>query len=776
MDENLKKAVSIFNILGWEGANSENVMDLPLGTTEQKKTALEGLKAGAWSEYITITEGNSTRGRSNPYFTFEFARLLAVFAIRVGVTARRARDIVNLHYADKEMLFKVIEARGKKYASEFITQNRFIPFADEKSETGTIAFIMRLMDDLDLEIPQNLDYIDCWTSLATAAMGIFRRYDRNNKSMPSPSLIEKRFVEHIDAGLAINAPATSGFAAVVAAGVKHGFLPREGALERCLSALDAAVRPGDRAAWINALDSLEIKDEELLARIQSLIPLLSLGDATVIKRLAPPLITQAPDGLLTEVLLGAFSAPTKKAKKLLLKTALTRNAPPSAEDISPWISIFAGDADKTIAAQAAKLAEKWGIGVETFVEEEAGVVGLWQETPQVWQVPDFEIGEVSPEALTELLVKVSARSNDAAVHDLLTEQFYALINAVARQSPEDARTSLRGISKNSWSMREILCWVQETESYGADENITKNGRQYRIRSPLYARDYVIAKNFGKLPCLLSTPSKVDLTITAADLAARLESYAKENIKAQEGDLYLAITRLDLKTVTPEARAALEKLNVPVQLQNGEDMSLTAGQAILHYLDNPLAEPGLEVAYTYWRGKYLDNVSKSLGAFPERLDQKAFGNYLSDFSSTFPTFGDAALRVGLDGYSDHEKLPRLPQAARRAAPLPPKASMDLLASLGYAKMQAAEEVLMAITKAWERGLLRPGVADVKYLGSPKSPPSNLVALATGLDTIARSGLLSVVWPVLDNIVGASLAAPRLLPGTAEICELALALLP
>jgi len=790
MDEKLKKATEIFDSLGWNNVTAENIMTLPVGTPEQKKAALQGLKSGAWRVYTTST------AEGYHFFPSEYANKLALYAVRIGVTVSRASEIVNIFQANKDMLYHVVESRGKKFASDYVMQlTRFgiFIFRDETSKTGSIEFLMRLINEMNLDIPQNVNYINCWTSLAAAAMGVFRRYDRNNDTRPSLELIQKRFAEHIMAGVALNAPATAGFATVAAKGVHHGFLAREEAIKICLTALDASVRPGDRAAWLDALDILEIRDEELVQRIQSLIPLLSLGDAKVIERLAPTLITNADESTLTDVLLSAFSAPTKKSKILLLKTAIARESegthkkipegatnpcrPENLEELAPWLSIFASDSDKTIATLAQKLAAKWNINAEAFPEEEMATTGLWQPTPSIWQVPDFEIGQVSPEALTEVLVKVAARSNETSVHDVVTEQLYALINAVARISPEDARASLRGISKNSWSMREISCWVQGIESMGSDEAITNRGLQPRIKTPLHARNYVVAKNFGKLPCILSTPSKADLTITAPDLVTRLESYKKENIDAQEGDLFVAITRLDLNTVTSETREALKKLNIPVQLQSSQHMSLTAGQAVLNYIDNPIKEPDLEIySNSYWRSKPFENVEKALGAFPDRLGQNTFGSYLSDYSSIFPTFGDAALNAKLDGYSDSEKLPRLPQAARRATPLPPKASMDMLASLSYAKLQAAEDVLSAITKAWERGLLRPGVADIKHLGRAKSPPSNLASLATSFDTIARSGMLSVVWPIMDEIVCASLAAPRLLPGTAEFCEIIAAFIP
>jgi hypothetical protein len=84
-------------------------------------------------------------------------------------------------------------------------------------------------------------------------------------------------------------------------------------------------------------------------------------------------------------------------------------------------------------------------------------------------------------------------------------------------------------------------------------------------------------------------------------------------------------------------------------------------------------------------------------------------------------------------------------------------------------------LLAVKEAWERGLLRPGVADVALLDWG-GEPSNLAALAAALEGIARDGMLSVVWPVLDALIIASLKALRLLAGTAELAELVETFLP
>ena len=770
MNPSLQDAVAIFKELGWENASPDNILDLPVGTAEQKRTALAGLKSGEWGQYTN--EDVSLRWHS--YFDVDASKL-ALFAVHVGVSAQRAVSLLSGE--NPEMLTTVIAGRGAKYSAEFIGHacvSRYRLFEHSSSAFGNAA--VRLVDKLDLDIPQNAEYMKDWSVYAAVAMGLKAETRYNETDLPGSDLIKRRFDEHILTGIAVGAPATGPFGKVLLNGAKRGWLSRENSISLTFSALDASVRPGDRKVWLAVLDELNVSDEELFAHTQALIPLLATGDSAVVNRLAPVLIKLAEDDLLAEIVLAAFSVATKKGRKLVLKAALSRQRTGSAESvekITPWLSILADDKDKDVASLATQLMKQWHISADVLPEEKTEIQGLWQETPPVWNVPPFELGEVSSEALTELAAKIV--NQPAVIHDVTAERFLAMVNAVAYQNPETARSSLRGLRySNNKIINYVVGWVKTGKPvlwFSGDKPIYDLGEN-DLQAPLAARDYIVTLHLGELPGLLSTPSAVDLSINVPDLAARLASYKNTGTNALEADLLLALARLDIHTQTPEAIGVLSKLDVPVVLESGQKMSVTAGHAILNYLDNPIEELSLSgVPSSYWYNTDIE-ISASLPGFPNR-----FKSYVEELYSIFPLWGDVTL--GAVRWNDevyHEQGLVLRQTARRATPLSPGVSINILAAQRSITPDAAADSLRAVTEAWERGLLRPGVADVSFLDWSTRPPSNVAALSAALDDIARDGLLSVVWPILDDLIAVSLKAPRLLAGTAELAELIASFLP
>jgi len=756
MNAKLPDAVAIFKELGWEGVTGDNILELPVGTPEQKKVALAGLKSGEWGEMQENTKGT---WRWENFVDVDTSKV-ALFAVRVGVDARRASNICRGN--DHEMLMALLASRGRKYVTDFIN-NACVSSRRvwEHSSTAFGEIAVKLVGKLELEIPSNVDYIKDWSACAAVAMGVKKDIDywQSRERIPGLDIIEKRFVEHVEAGVAVGAPATGPFGKVLPAGVARGWLSRERAVPLVFSALDAAVRPGDRKVWLAVLEELVVTDDEYCQRVQALIPLLALSDNHVITKLAPILIEKTEEDLLVEILLGAFSATTKKAKRLVLKSALTRKTPPDAFELLPWLTIFIADKDKSIANLATKLLEQWEFTLEVDCCEEEVAVGLWQETPPIWEVPAFELGEVSAEVLTELASEMMRRKFEGDVYDVTAERFLAMINALAYLDHELARMSLQGL-RDDWGMlRCIMYWVK-------GEQCEWGGRNYEG-----ARDIAVAMSFGKLPCLLSTPSKVDLSISVADLVSRLKEYKNASIDPLEADFLLALFRLDKSTITVELFKELEKINVAVVAKSGEKMNLKSGEIVLNYLADPIKEPILDMSENgYWqRGKF--NLPDSLEEFTSLDSEDGWSNPMPQA----PHFGNSVLtNIRWSQDVNHSLGLEMRQAARRRAPLPAGGAVNFLGAL---RPEVSEDALIAVSEAWERGLLRPKAADISFLDwSTEIKPASIVALCQAFEELACEGMLSLVWPVIDDLIQASLGASRMLPGTADLAELIQLFLP
>jgi len=767
MNPKLKQAVSIFKELGWESATPENILDLPIGTPEQRKQALEGLKSGQLGDFVVENRVHRWKTHYNVNQV-----VLVLFAIRIGVTPARARTMLtstwDKSFGDSKV--KVLASRGEKFATSVVAA-----WYGSGAQQSFSEIPVRLVYEAGLEIPEIAGYIQDWAWLAVEAMGInHHRWIDPDLKWLSPDIAVARFAEHIQVGLAAKVPLTHNFGQVMLHGIQIGLVERDDMIPHIFAALDAAIRPADRRALIEMLDELKITDDEISGRVQSLIPILATSDTAVINRFAPPLIAHVPDDLLVEVMLSAFSSTVKKTRLLVLKAAQGRKCPPSSEDIAPWLSILAADKDKGVATAANKLMKTWAIEEAPAYEGETAILGLWQDTPPVWEVPAFEIGEISQAALTDCIAKVYER-HGPDVHDVEMERLLAVAVALAYENKADAKAAMSGLKTNEWWGALLLHFLN---SWSKGEKLVN--LSWVNKMPLSVRDMYVAANLGKLPCLLSMPSKVDLSITVADLADRLALYSKLGVAAVDSDLFIALTRLDVDTKTPEAVKILKTIKVSVSKPNGGLMrrvmsAVNAGDLVLKYLDDPAVEMAATPGQASANGNCdiskapygcSGKMPKSLAIFNQQIPE-------AQIYAVFPFWGDAAFKgVGWNnGYHTHAKGHELRQIARRWAPLPPGGTINMLGALRSSSQHEQEDTSLAITEAWERGLLHPGIADIALLDwREKGPPANLGALAVALEGLARSGMLSLVWPIWDELIETSMKETRLLSGTAELAAL------
>ncbi|WP_315369860.1 PRTRC system protein E [Oribacterium sinus] len=781
MASKLERAVEIYRSLGYEETAYENILSLGIGTKEEQEIARDGLKSGEWVQIKQLSENSYG---FVPVIDVDLKKL-AVFALRIGVEAKRAANVIG---RGDEISLQTIMDRGENYAIQFISAaesgNRR---AWEHSLSVLGMLCLKLLHRMNLPIPESVEYMKDWA----AASAVILLGARKDHLFDDSFTLEKeeilgRFIEHIEKGISLSMPATGPFPDLLFFGVENHLLSKEAAKEYIFDALYIAKRPGDRKAWVELLDKLGCAEKDYIDRAENLIPLLGLGESPLLERFAPALIENISEELLYPVLISCTSAKVKKTKKMLLNSVLKREKPKSANDFAEWLSLYLQDEDKSISGLAEKLALSWGLVLEQE-ESTKELQGLWRESPKLWEVPRFSLGEETAESLTDMVTLLSDRKE--CVEDLLFEQFLALANHIAYKNPEEAKMSLLGIpNSDSGTLWTLGRWARGIETKPVEESRQRFWQgekeivKIEYRELLTMRRENLFRTMGQWPCLLSTPSFEDLSISVEDFLERLSLYRAEKFSyVSEPDLQLALTRLDMETFSKEdiskckedrskCTEKLKDIDLKIQLPSGEFLQDEEGQDILlgeliaAYLQDPYVEPVFFPGETpYWKVEL--KMPESLKALPYRLSYSHNALF-----SIFPNWGDYSLTaVHRDFEVYHGQGIILRQLARRRKPLSKGALMNWIAVFGKLSDENAEDALKANQEAWERGLLLPGLADISYLDWSGGELSNLANLAAAMDFMANEGMLSLVWKAACDTVEQSLKMPRILAGTAEIVK-------
>ena len=781
MASKLERAVEIYRSLGYEETAYEDILSLGIGTKEEQGIARDGLKSGEWVQIKQLSENSYGFA---PVVDVDLKKL-AVFAVRIGVEAKRAANVIG---RGDEIALQAIMDRGENYAIQFISAaesgNRR---AWEHSLSVLGMLCLKLLHRMNLPIPDSVEYMKDWAA-ASAVILLGARKDHlfDDSFTLEKEEILRRFIEHIEKGISLNMPATGPFADLIFFGVEKHLLSKEAAEEYIFDALYIAKRPGDRKAWVELLDKLGCTEKDFLERAENLIPLLGLGESPLLERIAPVLIENISEELLYPVLISCTSAKVKKTKKMLLNSILKREKPKSANDFAEWLSLYLQDEDQSIAGLAEKLALSWGLVVEQE-ESNKALLGLWRESPELWEVPRFSLGEGTAESLTDMVALLSDRKD--CVEDLLFEQFLALANRIAYKNPEEAKMSLLGIpNSDSGTLWTLGRWARGIEIKPVEESRQrfwqgeKENVRIEYRELLTMRRELLFRTMGQWPCLLSTPSFEDLSISIEDFLERLSLYQAEKFSyVSEPDLQLALTRLDMETFSQEdiskckeerskCTEKLKEIDLKIQLPSGEFLQdkegkdILLGELIADYLQDPYVEPDFFPGETpYWKVEL--KMPKSIKALPYRLSYSHNALF-----SIFPNWGDYSLTaVHRDFEVYHGQGIILRQLARRRKPLSKGALMNWIAVFGRLSDENAEDALKANREAWERGLLLPGLADISYLDWSGGELSNLANLAVAMDFMANEGMLSLVWKAACDAVEQSLNSPRILAGTAELVK-------
>lgn len=398
LNPRLHEAVEIFRELGWDEADLADAPTLPLGTKEQQKAALAGLKTGAWGEYQIVKSGSY--GRISWISAVDVNEtMLALFALRLGVVPSMAVSLRQ--YIDDIVLARCVAQRGEAYAAKFIDEvciPRLRTSEHSLSAHGEAA--VRLVCEMGLPVPNKVGYLQDWSIIVLAVLS----GDVSEIAWPEkhvlPTLEELRpsFEEHWRAVLHSGVPMTGTFGKLLTAATKARLIERDAGMEQLCVSLDAAVRPGDRKELVSLIvNDFAVTDDELVARVDALIPVLSHGEGPVVEGFGPRLIANVPDDLVGEVALACLYVKTQKALRQVLTALKKRDFPgqASAELLYDRLGELAQSSDKATAKLAETVLANWNVN-PAVASEEPEVYGLWQPTPQLWSVPRFEMGEVTP--------------------------------------------------------------------------------------------------------------------------------------------------------------------------------------------------------------------------------------------------------------------------------------------------------------------------------------------------------------------------------------------
>ncbi|MFV0534458.1 MAG: DUF6493 family protein [Cumulibacter sp.] len=538
---------------------------------------------------------------------------------------------------------------------------------------------------------------------------------------------------------------------MLAASAQSGRLDRQRALTLAVAALDSASKSTARSEWAKSLrHGFEITDTELLAHSDVLVQAMALGPASVVDQFAPRLIKAVDDAALSDVLIVALNAPTKKAIGAALTAAAGRPTPQqeTVSAVADLLATHAAGKDRAIATAAQTLLEGWSAAAHLGTGEPAAAEPStpgerWQATPALWEVPLLELPPATPEAVLDAL-GVLMRRPLYTVADIDAERFLALAQRLAHSDPSLARetlSSLRDLEVGE-VMRLVQRWLTgEREPLGVD------------LGPLAARTEQSGARLDLVPRLLSTPTWVDMRISPRDLTARLSEYAAAQVPVDEADLWLALTRLDVTLATADDRRALAGVQVGIESASTDLQGIDAAQIVLAYLDDPIVQPATAD----------DPIIKppSLDPLPNRLiEQNGRRTHLRS-QVVFASWTLPSDELEFDLHADSGL--RFRQLARRASPMPTPLANRLFEAQHTARPAALLDTREALIEAWQRGLLPPGTVQVD------AKPTAIAAKASALLEASESGLASFAWELLDALTRAAADGRNIPAGTVAAIE-------
>lgn len=288
----LHDALEIFRELGWADASPEHAVDLPLGSAEQQRRALVGLRTGDFGEFGSYPDGSF--GWVSHVGGHEF--MLGLFAIRLGVSPHRACAVLSS--GEHGVAVDVLAGRGEDFALRFVA-------AATKRRVKDPLVVLGLVERFQLPLPENRWYAEAWVN----------SYEKATD----------RFLSHLGVALAHS---TQFFGGALTFGARKGLLTRDEAVTGAFGGLSTTRKATERRAWTKILvEEFAVTGEEMRAYLPQLEQVLATGDGVLVEAFAVPLIPIVSDEELIPLAVAALYAKTAKAKRKVLAKLKHRGVP-----------------------------------------------------------------------------------------------------------------------------------------------------------------------------------------------------------------------------------------------------------------------------------------------------------------------------------------------------------------------------------------------------------------------------------------------------------------
>lgn len=752
----LNTAIELYRELGWPDASIEQILTLPLGDTEQQEIARQGLSSGKWDRverrpiyrYVDYLSGES------PY-------KLTLFALRLGVAPKRIIRLRIEHgrRTDFRLFAQLAAARGRDYALEFITAafesggNPDVLDSDTDFNLTSIFLITGYVHDC--EIPTDTHYLLAWLHSAALALNCPNTITiGHNQNLPSWTELKPTFTKHLQACFSMNIPLWTVAGSVAEAGLELGLISREEVVSAAVLSLTHATERSQQRHMVDFLcQTLALEDDDITNHWDGLVEFLNFAAPKHAVSLGARMIAIAPPKRVADAAIPALYVSTLTGQRRILK-ALSLRKDLDDTAIKPLLDRvleLGNSTDAEVSRRSLALVKQWG---SNLTASKSGGHFRWQNPPPLWQLPRFERMPASVVAIVDML---ATGLFDAGITTVEAEQCMVAFLELRHQDPDaTARIGAGKTLDHAW------WWPYFTsEIQGSLVPIS------RTSSAIVDRNYQLVRS--TVPCMVSEPSFMDLSISFDDLLARLDIYRDHNASILEPDLAVALCRLNTTDIDiPSAQHTLRSYTIKIVRNLTDQLPRTAGEVIAHYLTNPYLPPALET------GISRDNGSQALVIHPHRASQSSNFTDLQDYlftnddqdhldPSMVPHWGDVAwTRLRFRENAANIAANQLAQqAARSATPLMPGTAMNLIAAT-VGNNSAGQQ---AIVDAWSRGLLLPGIPDPALLDW--TPQGNSHAKLTKIAReLADMGMVAIAWQLLDCALAQH---PTPTVGTAQIAQ-------